>query len=350
VRRRLHDGRYRVRAGSLVGHLGLDKQDTAAAHGAPLGDDEIKLCKRFYGWPEDAKFLVPAGVREHFTAGIGARGAEARRRWMDLFAGYRAKYPELANEIELMQKRELPAGWDRDLPVFSRRPDMAGRDGSGKVLNVLGRNIPPGSWEARPTSTHVDIRGRRRLPSGEPEREEPHFGGREHSMGAIVNGLSLSKLRLFGATFFIFGDYARPAIRLAALMELPAIFVFPHHAMSDSEEGPTHQPVEHLAFLRAIPRLVTLRQADANEVVEAYRYVVQLRHQPAVLALSRQPLLTLDRTKYAPASGVARGAYVFADTPGGSPAPRSSSSLPGARSVSASMHMKSCAPRASALE
>jgi transketolase len=309
---------------SHIGYGSPHKQDTAAAHGEPLGDEEIRLSKRFYGWPEDAKFLVPDGVYEHFAAGIGARGAKARRQWTELFASYRAKYPELATEVDQMQRRELPTGWDRNLPVFPADPKgIAGRDASGKVLNVLAQNIPwflGGSADLGSSNkTTLTYEGAGDFQAESPAGKNLHFGIREHAMAATVNGLSLSKLRAFGATFFIFSDYARPAIRLSALMELPTIFVFTHDAMGDGEDGPTHQPVEHLASLRAIPGLVTLRPADANEVVEAYRYVMQLRHEPAVLALSRQPLPTLDRSKYAPASGLARGAYVLADAPGGSP-------------------------------
>jgi transketolase len=309
---------------SHIGYGSPHKQDTAAAHGEPLGEEEVRLTKRDYGWPEDAKFLVPDGVREHFAAGIGARGGEARRRWVELFAAYRSKYADLATEIDLMQRRELPAGWDSGLPVFSADPKgIAGRDVSGKVLNVLAQNIPwllGGSADLGPSNrTTLNFEGAGDFEPGTPGGRNLHFGTREHAMAAAVNGLSLSKLRAFGATFFIFSDYARPAIRLSALMELPAIFVFTHDAMGDGEDGPTHQPVEQLASFRAEPGLVVLRPGDANEVVEAYRYIMQLQHEPAVLALSRQSLPTLDRSKYAPASGLARGAYVLADPPGGKP-------------------------------
>jgi len=309
---------------SHIGYGSPNKQDTSAAHGEPLGDDEVRLVKRAYGWPEDAKFLVPEGVYERFEAGIGARGAQARSRWSKRFAEYRAKYPELATEIDLMQRRELPAGWDRNLPTFSAdAKGIAGRDASGKVLNVLAQNIPwflGGSGDLAPSNkTTLTFPGAGDFQAGNYGGENLHFGIREHAMAAIANGLSLSKVRAFGATFFIFSDYARPSIRLSAVMELPTIFVFTHDAMGDGEDGPTHQPVEHLASFRAVPGLVTLRPADANEVVEAYRYIMQLRHQPAVLALSRQPLPTLDRNKYAAASGVARGAYILADSPGGNP-------------------------------
>jgi transketolase len=309
---------------SHIGYGSPHKIDTAAAHGEPLGEEEVRLAKRAYGWPEDAKFLVPDGVMEQFDAGIGARGAQARRRWEALFADYRKQFPELGTEIEQMQRRELPTTWDRNLPSFP--PDakgIAGRDASGQVLNVLAQNIPwfLGGSADLGTSNKTTLK----FPTaGDFEVESPggrnfHFGIREHAMAAIVNGLSLSKLRAYGATFVIFSDYARPAIRLSALMELPTIFVLTHDAMGDGEDGPTHQPVEHLVSLRAIPGLVVLRPGDANEVVEAYRYVLQLRHQPAVIALSRQPLPTFDRSKYASAAGVAHGAYVMADAPGGSP-------------------------------
>ena len=309
---------------SHIGYGSPHKQDTAEAHGEPLGEEEIRLTKRAYGWPEDAKFLVPDGVYEHFAAGVGARGAKARQEWEELFEAYSGKYPELGTEIGQMLRRDLPASWDRNLPVFpADAKGIAGRDASSKVLNVLAQNIPwflGGSADLAPSNkTRLTFEGAGDFQAATPSGRNLHFGIREHSMGAIVNGLSLSKIRAFGATFFIFSDYMRPAIRLSALMEIPSIFVFTHDAMGDGEDGPTHQPVEHLASLRAIPGLVTLRPGDANEAVEAYRCILQLRHKPAVLVLSRQPLPTLDRGKYAPASGVARGAYVLADAPGGNP-------------------------------
>jgi transketolase len=309
---------------SHIGYGSPNKQDTSAAHGEPLGADEIRLVKRAYGWPEDAQFLVPDGVYEHFADGIGARGSAARSRWTELMSKYRAKYPELANEIEQMQRRDLPEGWDADLPVFpADAKGIAGRDASSKTLNALAQRIPwflGGSADLGPSNkTLLTYEGAGHFQAGSPGGKNLHFGIREHAMGAIVNGLSLSKLRPYGASFFIFSDYARPAIRLSALMELPTLFVFTHDAMGDGEDGPTHQPVEHLASLRAMPGLVTLRPGDANEVVEAYRCVLKLRHCPAVLTLSRQPLPTLDRGKYGPASGVARGAYVLADPPDGNP-------------------------------
>jgi transketolase len=303
---------------SHIGYGSPNKQDSAAAHGEPLGEAEVRLAKRYYGWPEDPKFLVPEGVREHFAQGLGARGALLRREWMERFNAYRAEYPELAAEIDRIDRCELPGNWDRDLPVFP--PDskgIAGREASGKVLNVLARNIPwvlGGSADLGPSNKTIlgsagdfqaDSRGGRNI----------HFGIREHAMAAIVNGLTLSKLRAYGASFFAFCDYARPAMRLSALMELPALYIFTHDALGDGEDGPTHQPVEHLASLRAVPGLVTIRPGDANEVVEAYRYIMGQHDKPAVLVLSRQPLPTLDRGRYAPASGVARGAYILADAP-----------------------------------
>jgi transketolase len=309
---------------SHIGYGSPHKIDTAAAHGEPLGEEEVRLTKRAYGWPEDAKFLVPDEVPRRFDAGIGARGAEARRHWRTLFAAYREQFAELATEIEQMQRRELPAGWDRNLPSFPADPrGLAGRDASSRVLNRLAQNIPwlvGGSADLGPSNkTLLTFPGAGDFEAESPGGRNLHFGVREHAMAAIVNGLALSKLRAFGATFFIFSDYARPAIRLSALMELPAVWVFTHDAMGDGEDGPTHQPVEQLVSMRTIPGLVVLRPADANEVVESYRYVLELRHQPAVITLSRQPLPTFDRGKYASASGVAHGAYIMADAPGGAP-------------------------------
>ncbi|HTG53690.1 MAG TPA: transketolase C-terminal domain-containing protein, partial [Gemmatimonadaceae bacterium] len=309
---------------SHIGYGAPHKQDTSAAHGEPLGDEEIKLTKRGYGWPEDAKFLVPDGVPEHFAAGIGARGAADHRAWQQLFDGYRAKYPALATEIDQMQRRALPDGWDKDLPSFpADAKGLAGRDASGKVLNVLAKNVRwmlGGSADLGSSNkTTLSFDGAGDFQPESPGGKNFHWGVREHAMGAAANGMSLSKLRPFVATFFIFSDYARPAIRLSALMEIPVIWVFTHEAMGDGEDGPTHQPVEHLASMRAIPGLTLIRPADANEVVEAYRYIMPLHHEPAVLALTRQAVPTIDRTKYASAKGVAQGAYILADAPGGAP-------------------------------
>ncbi len=309
---------------SHIGYGAPHLVDTAAAHGEPLGEEEVRLAKHAYGWPEDAKFFVPEGVREHFDAGIGARSKAAREAWQALFSSYRKDFPQLATEIEQMQRRELPAGWDRDLPSFAPdRKGIAGRDASGKVLNALAEKIPwlvGGAADLAPsTRTALKFPGAGDFGAATPDGRNLHFGVREHAMAAISNGLSISKLRPFASTFFIFSDYARPAIRLSALMELPVIWVFSHDAMGDGEDGPTHQPVEQLISMRAIPGLVLLRPADANEVVEAYRTIMQLRHKPAAIVLSRQALPILDRRRYASAEGVARGAYVLADPKDGAP-------------------------------
>ncbi len=299
------------------------KQDTGAAHGEPLGEEEIRLTKRVYGWPEDATFLVPEGVRERLRDGFGRRGRELREAWEARYQSYRRQYPEPADHLHRMQHRQLPEGWDRDLPVFPADPKgLAGRDASGQVLNAIARQVPwliGGAGDLAPsTKTRLTFDGAGDLTAGHPGRNL-HFGVREHAMGAAVNGLALSKVRGFGAGFLIFSDYARPAIRLSAIMEIPTIHVFTHDSIGVGEDGPTHQPVEQLASLRAIPGLITLRPADANEIVEAWRVIMQLQHQPAALVLSRQPIPTFDRGRYAAASGVARGAYVLADAEGGKP-------------------------------
>jgi len=309
---------------SHIAYGAPNKQDTSAAHGEPLGEQEIRLTKRHYGWPEDAKFLVPDGVREHFQAGMGARGQVLRDAWMAKFEAYRKQYPELADQGYRMLRRELPEGWDKGLPTFVADPKgIATRDASGQVLNALAKNMPwllGGSADLSPScKTRLTLEGAGDFTAENPAGRNLHFGIREHAMGAILNGLSLSKIRPFGSGFFIFSDYCRAAIRLSALMEIPVIHIFTHDSIGVGEDGPTHQPVEHLASLRAIPGLVTLRPGDANEVVEAYRYIMQLTHEPAVLVLSRQAMPTLDRSKYAAASGVARGAYVLGDAPGGNP-------------------------------
>jgi transketolase len=309
---------------SHIGFGAPHKQDTGAAHGEPLGEDEIRLAKRFYGWPEDAKFLVPDGVRERLRDGIGRRGRELREGWLARFEQYRAAHPEQADHLDRMQRRRLPEGWDRDLPVFPADPKgMAGRDASSKVLNVVAKNLPwlvGGAADLAPsTKTRLTFEGAGDLTAEQPGGRNMHFGIREHTMAAVVNGLSLSKVRGFGAGFLIFSDYARPAIRLSALMEIPTIHVFTHDSIGVGEDGPTHQPIEQLASLRAIPGLIILRPADANEVVEAWRVIAALQHEPAALVLSRQALPVLDRSRYAAASGLARGAYVLADADGGLP-------------------------------
>lgn len=308
---------------SHIAYGSPNKQDTHAAHGEPLGEDEIKLTKRNYGWPEDAKFLVPEGVREHFQAMMGRRGHQAREAWMAQFGDYKRRYPDLADQLDRMQHRRLPDGWDKDLPLFpADAKGLASRDSSGKVLNAIAKNVPwliGGSADLAPsTKTRITFDGAGDFEAGSYGGRNFHFGIREHAMGAVLNGLSLSKVRPYGSSFLIFSDYARPAIRLSALMEIPVIYIFTHDSIGLGEDGPTHQPVEQLASLRAVPNLIVLRPADANEVVEAWRVVMQLRHEPALLVLSRQALPTLDRTKYAPASDLAKGAYVLAD-PGGTP-------------------------------
>jgi transketolase len=300
------------------------KQDTGAAHGEPLGEEEIRLTKRFYDWPEDAKFLVPDGVRDRLRDGIGRRGHDLHAAWLSRYEAYRQKYPDLADHLHRMQYRQLPDGWDRDLPTF---PDdskgMAGRDASGKALNAIAKNLPwliGGAGDLAPsTKTRLTFEGAGDLTPDNPGGRNMHFGVREHAMGAVVNGLSLSKVRAFGSGFLIFSDYARPAIRLSAIMEIPTIHVFTHDSIGVGEDGPTHQPVEQLPSLRAIPGLITIRPADANEVVEAWRVIMRLQHQPAILVLSRQPMPTLDRRRYAAANGLAKGAYILADAEGGKP-------------------------------
>jgi transketolase len=301
-----------------------NKQDTHAAHGEPLGEEEIKLTKRNYGWPEDAKFLVPDGVREHFAAGMGARGKDLRTKWMALFGQYRGKYPDLADQGFRMQRRELPAGWDKNLMPFPPDPKgVAGRDASGKVLNTLAQNVPyllGGSADLAPsTKTRLTFEGAGDFTAHSYNGRNFHFGIREHAMGAIMNGLALSKLRAYGSGFMIFSDYMRAPIRLSAIMEIPTIYIFTHDSIGVGEDGPTHQPIEHLASLRAIPGLITLRPGDANEVLEAWKLIMQLKHEPVALILSRQAMPTYDRAKFGAASGVAKGAYVLADAPGGKP-------------------------------
>jgi len=300
------------------------KQDTHAAHGEPLGEEEIRGTKRNYGWPENEKFLVPEEVRKHFSGGIGARGAKLRAEWMELFAKYEKEHPKLAAELRAMQKRELPEGWDKEIPTFPADPKgVAGRDASGKVMNAIAKNVPwllGGAADLAPsTKTRLTFDGAGDFKRDQRSGRNFHFGIREHAMGSILNGLSLSKVRPYGSGFLIFSDYGRAPIRLAAIMEVPVVYVFTHDSIGVGEDGPTHQPIEQLASLRAIPGLVVLRPGDANEVAEAWRVVMKLKHEPAVLVLSRQAMPTLDRTKYAPASGLAKGAYVLADAAGGKP-------------------------------
>ncbi len=309
---------------SHIAYGSPNKQDTQAAHGEPLGEEEIRLTKRNYGWPPDAQFLVPDGVREYFKATIGTRGRSLREAWMARFNEYKDRSPELADHLYRMQHRQLAEGWDKGLPTFPADPKgVAGRDASGKVINALAQNVPwliGGSADLAPsTKTRLTFAGAGDFTADNRAGRNLHFGVREHAMGAVLNGLSLSKVRPYGSGFLIFSDYLRPAIRLSALMELPVIYIFTHDSIGVGEDGPTHQPVEHLASLRAIPGLVTLRPADAHEVVEAWRYIMKQRHEPVALILSRQPLPTLDRAKSALARGVEKGAYVLADAVDGVP-------------------------------
>jgi len=309
---------------SHIGYGAPNKQDTSGAHGEPLGEKEVRLAKQTYGWPEDEKFYVPEGVYDHFREGIGKRGKQLRDRWFALIKDYRRQYPDLADELFRMQHRELPKAWDRNLPEFAADPKgLATRESSAKVLNAIAKNVPwliGGSADLAPsTKTRITQEDAGDFLPESYGGRNIHFGVREHAMGAILNGLSLVKLRPFGSGFFIFVDYMRGALRLSALMELPVIYVFTHDSIGVGEDGPTHQPIEQLANLRSTPGLIVIRPADANEVREAWRVILQLHHEPAVLVLSRQAVPTIDRVKYAPAAGLARGAYILADSPGGQP-------------------------------
>ena len=309
---------------SHIGYGSPHKQDSYEAHGEPLGEAEVKLAKKNYGWPEDAKFLVPNGVYDQFKNGVGKRGAQARAAWESKFAEYENQFPQLADQINRMQAGQLPDSWDKDLPNFpADAKGMATRESSGKTLNALAKNIPwliGGSADlAKSNKTNLTFDGAGDFQANEYGGRNVHFGVREHAMGAMVNGMTLSKVRSYTSTFFNFSDYMRPSMRLGALMEIPAIYIFTHDSIGLGEDGPTHQPVEQLASLRAMPNMIVLRPGDANEVVEAYKVILQHKHGPCSLVLTRQAVPTLDRTKYAPASGVAKGAYVLADAGAGKP-------------------------------
>jgi transketolase len=313
-----------IRVNTHIGYGSPHKQDTSAAHGEPLGEEEVRLVKKFYGWPEDAKFLVPNGVLDNFKNGIGKRGGELRQKWTTLFADYGKKYPDLAKQINAMQKRELPEGWNKDLPTFpADAKGVATRESSGNVLNAIAKNVPwlvGGSADlAGSDRTRLKFDGAGDFQSDNYGGRNLHFGVREHGMAAALNGMAVSKIRSFAGTFFNFSDYMRPSIRLASLMELPTIYVFTHDSIGLGEDGPTHQPIEQLASLRAMPGLMLMRPGDANEVVEAWKVIMQLKHEPAALVLSRQPMPTFDRSKYGAASGVAKGAYILADAQDGKP-------------------------------
>jgi transketolase len=308
---------------SHIGYGAPAKQDTAAAHGEPLGADQVKAAKQAYGWPEDAQFLVPDGVMEHFAGGFGARGRAQHAVWEETLRDYRAEYPDMGAELDPLLQRELPRGWDEELPTFPAGKALATRDSSGAVLNAIAKRVPwlLGGAADLATSNKTTLS----FPeAGDQRADNPggrniHFGIREHAMSAAVNGMALSGLRPFGATFLIFSDYARPAIRLSALMDIPSTFVYTHDSIGLGEDGPTHQPIEQLASLRAMPGLIVIRPADAGEVVEAWRVVMSRNHRPKALVLTRQAVPTIDRERYAPASGLARGAYVLADPQDGEP-------------------------------
>ncbi|MDY3562563.1 transketolase [Gemmata sp. JC673] len=303
---------------TVIGYGSPNKADTHGAHGEPLGADEIKLTKKAYGWPEDSSFLVPDGVYDLFKSGIGARGAAARAAWQKLFEEYTAKYPTEAAELAAMEKRDLPAGWDKDIPVFPADPKgLATRESSGTVLNALAKTVPwivGGSADLNP-STKTFLKDKGVFSPKNWAGRNVHFGVREHGMGAIMNGMALSKLRSYGSGFLIFSDYGRPPIRLAAIMGLPVLYVFTHDSIGVGEDGPTHQPIEQLMSLRAMPNLIVIRPGDANEVAEAYKVAVQEKHHPVVLAMTRQALPTLDRSKYNAASGLAKGGYAVNNVP-----------------------------------
>ncbi len=306
---------------SHIGYGAPSKQGTPEAHGEPLGPDEVRAAKRVYGWPEDAQFLVPDGVYERFAELMGARGRRQRAAWMAEFDRYGKEYPELADHLFRMQHRQLPDGWDADIPTFPPDPKgKATRETSGQVLNAVARRVPwlvGGAADLAP-STKTRITGDGAGDFGPLESgRNLHFGVREFASGCVANGLSLSKIRAYWSTFLIFSDFARGAIRLSALMEIPVIHIFTHDSIGVGEDGPTHQPVEQIASLRAIPGLLVIRPGDANEVAEAWRVIMRLRHEPVALVLSRQALPTLDRERYAPAAGLARGGYVLADAEGG---------------------------------
>ena len=306
---------------SIIGFGAPTKAGTKAAHGEPLGDEEIRGAKRSYGWPEDAQFLVPDGVHERFAAVMGARGAKMRHDWMDLLTRYRAEYPDLAAELDMIDRHELPADWDSDIPVFpADEKGIASRDSSQKVLNAIAKRVPwmiGGAADLAPsTKSNLTFDGAGSFEADNYGGRNLHFGIREHAMGSICNGIALSGMRAYGSGFLIFSDYMKAPVRLSAIMELPVIYIFTHDSIGVGEDGPTHQPIEQIATLRAIPGMITLRPADANEVAEAWRVVMKLTHHPASLCLSRQALPTIDRTKYASAAGTAKGAYVVADCEG----------------------------------
>ena len=306
---------------SIIGYGAPKKAGTREAHGEALGEQEVKATKRFYGWPEDAQFLVPDGVRENFTKRLGARGARLRQAWMGMLKRYREAYPDLARELDQMDKHALPEGWDKDIPSFPADPKgLASRDSSQKVLNAIAPHLPwliGGAADLAPsTKSNMTFEGAGSFQGDNYGGRNLHFGIREHAMGSVCNGIALSGMRVYGSGFLIFSDYMKPPIRLAAIMELPVIYIFTHDSIGVGEDGPTHQPVEQLISLRAIPGMMVIRPGDANEVAEAWKVALQEHDKPVSLILSRQGLPTIDRSTYAPAAGLARGAYVLGDCEG----------------------------------
>ncbi len=322
--RELQDSPTLIIVDSHIGYGSPHKHDTAEAHGKPLGEEEERETKRFYGWPEDSEFLVPDGVREHFAESLGMRGQNLHAAWSKSLETYRNAYPDLARELDSIRRQDLPDGWESALvPFAADTTGLSGREASGKVLNLVSQKVPwliGGAADLSPsTLTRLTWEGAGDFSADDCGGRNFHFGIREHAMGAIVNGLTLSGLKAFGAGFFIFSEYMREPIRLAAMMQIPAIFIFTHDSIGVGEDGPTHQPIEQLASLRSMPGLVVLRPGDANEVVEAWRLIMQFKNQPAILVLSRQDLPTLDRARYASAKGLVRGAYSLADSGAGEP-------------------------------
>ncbi len=309
---------------SVIARGAPHKAGTREAHGEPLGDEEIKGAKKFYGWPEDAQFLVPDGVRERFAEKLGARGAKLCGEWERMFARYRTEYPDLARELDMIANHRLPDGWDADIPAFSvDAKGLATRDSSQKVLNAIAPHVPwliGGAADLAPsTKSNLTFQGAGSFEAQEYGGRNLHFGIREHAMGAIANGMATYGLRSYAATFLIFSDYMKPAIRLSAIMELPVIYIYTHDSIGVGEDGPTHQPIEQLSTLRAIPGMIAIRPADANEVAEAWRVAMRQTHEPVALALTRQAVPTIDRAKYAAASGLERGAYILREPTDGAP-------------------------------
>ncbi len=323
-----HDRPTLIIVHSHIGYGAPHKQDTAAAHGEPLGAEEVRLTKEFFGFSPDESFVVPAGVREHFAAQMGARGEKLRVEWDGTFARYKAQYPDLGDELERIHRGDLPADWQTALPTFpASAKGMSTRDASGKVLNALAQKIPwmlGGAADLYPsTKTRLEFEFAGDFQAGgelgNHKGRNFHFGIREHAMCATVNGMVLTGLRAFGSGFLIFTDYARGALRLSSLMDIPALHIWTHDSISLGEDGPTHQPIEQLVSLRAVPGMTVIRPADANEMVEAYRVALSLKDRPCEIICSRQALPIYDRTRFAAASGLAKGAYVMADAADGKP-------------------------------